>query len=551
MKQQILQAQEQPIDCLTFSGGGAKGTEYGGVHSALHDTGILVGVKAVSGASAGASTAAFIATGITPEDFKQACQINIEKVLDTPENKGLLNKDNKPIQDIIAATILKNVSNYINNIDDIGKLCQQRLDELDNDPLLAQWEIEEQKKKLYTIISNDYKEVEELQNRCKNKGKIFFKDLTLLRALNPAKFKNLVVNAVRKDNAEEMKLFNAEETPDVEIAQACAASSAIALAFKPVEIDGVKYIDGGHRDNIPLNYFKKHVKDDNDKAEEITENPAKTTTITRKRNRTIAMAFGASENSSAHVAIYSAKENITNRSKLMTFLIDVVYKMVAKIGGKFKYTKEKEKTYQNIRKNALNTVILKPKGISTLSFKKANEQADYLYAKGYLQTINHLDNHGIVKDNEPNLAQKQFLLQVYEEIQSDSILSRWKDKIITGRQEKSANLLSFVMSNKWQDQGVNNTLKEFIFKAALNRSNNKLDNNTNTMQTIIKLLNDPKTSEIVRLNFVELLGIDVDERLNQDKDFTKFKFKKEDFNQLLQEKKIIKTSTSRHRSINY
>ncbi len=539
MKKQLIQAQNQPIDCITFSGGGAKGTEYGGVHAALYETGTLIGVKVVS---AGASTAAFIATGITPEDFRNACKIDVNKLLNIPENKELLHKNNKPIEEEIAKTILKNVSDYINNINDIGELCKQRLGELDNDPLLAKWEIKEQKEKLQTVISNNYQEVEELKNRCNNNGKIYFKDLTLLRALNPAKFKNLVVNAVRQDNAE-MKLFNAKDTPNVEIARACAASSAIGLAFKPVEIDGVKYIDGGHMDNIPLNYFKNYVKDDNDKIEEITKDPVKTTKVKMKKNRILAMAFGASENSAAHIAIYSMKDNITNYSKLMTFLIDVVYKMIAKIGGNFKYTKENEKTYQNLRKNPLNTVILKPKGISTLSFKKANEQADYLYTKGYLQTINHLNNHGIVKDNEPNLVQKQFLLQAYEEIQSDSILSSWKNKIITGRQEKSANLLSFVMSSKWEDKGLNKIiLQKFILKAAVNRSNGMLTNNTKTMQKMIKLLNNSKTSEIVRLNFVELLGIDIDKRLNQGKDFTKFKFKKEDFDQLLKKKRIVKTS---------
>ncbi|NRB10656.1 MAG: hypothetical protein HRU35_03465 [Rickettsiaceae bacterium] len=39
----------------------------------------------------------------------------------------------------------------------------------------------------------------------------------------------------------------------------------------------------------------------------------------------------------------------------------------------------------------------------------------------------------------------------------------------------------------------------------------------------------------------------IDNRLKQDKDFTKFKFKKEDFDQLLKKKKIVKMSNSRYR----
>ena len=386
----------------------------------------------------------------------------------------------------------------------MNNLCTQRNIELENDPLLSVWEIIEQKEKLLSLLTTDYQEIKELKYRCgpDGDGKIYFKDLALLRTLNPAKFKNLVINAVVKDKSE-MKLFNAKDTPDAEIAEVCAASSAIALAFKSVEIDGVEYIDGGHMDNIPLNYFKNYVK--NDRAEELVKEDS----MQKVKNRTLSMAFGGNQNSSAHVAVYSAKEQITSYSRFMKFLVDVVYKMVAKIGGDLKYTEQEEKTYQNLRKNALNTVILKPEGISTLSFKRANEQADYLYAKGYLQTTSHLNNHDIIKTKDPNIAQKRFLLEVYEEIQSGSILSSWRDKIIAGREEKSDKLLSFVMSDKWDNMHPQKVLEEFVYSAAVNRSNGQLSNNTTTMRKMIKLLNNPKTSEIVRLNFTELLGVDI------------------------------------------
>jgi NTE family protein len=42
----------------------------------------------------------------------------------------------------------------------------------------------------------------------------------------------------------------------------------------------------------------------------------------------------------ANVAIYSAKEKIINPSRLVKFLMDVVFKALARVGGKFKYSEE-------------------------------------------------------------------------------------------------------------------------------------------------------------------------------------------------------------------
>ena len=42
-------AMEEPIKYATFSGGGAKGAIYSGVHEALYDSGVLAGLDAVAG----------------------------------------------------------------------------------------------------------------------------------------------------------------------------------------------------------------------------------------------------------------------------------------------------------------------------------------------------------------------------------------------------------------------------------------------------------------------------------------------------------------------
>lgn len=60
----------------------------------------------------------------------------------------------------------------------------------------------------------------------------------------------LYINAVTHDNAEG-KLFKSGN-----IAEAVRASASLPWIFRPAEIDGVKYVDGGVSDSIPVEYAK-------------------------------------------------------------------------------------------------------------------------------------------------------------------------------------------------------------------------------------------------------------------------------------------------------
>ena len=80
--EELIEAQNQPFKCAVFSGGGAKGNIYSGVHESLSDSGVLEGLEAVAGSSAGAITAAVIATGISKGCLrKQIYQIYLVKGL--------------------------------------------------------------------------------------------------------------------------------------------------------------------------------------------------------------------------------------------------------------------------------------------------------------------------------------------------------------------------------------------------------------------------------------------------------------------------------------
>jgi predicted acylesterase/phospholipase RssA len=52
------------------------------------------------------------------------------------------------------------------------------------------------------------------------------------------------------------KMFCLEDTPNVCVFKACAASMSIPLLFKPTKIGGDYYYDGGLTNNLPINIFK-------------------------------------------------------------------------------------------------------------------------------------------------------------------------------------------------------------------------------------------------------------------------------------------------------
>lgn len=191
-------------------------------------------------------------------------------------------------------------------------------------------------------------------------------------------YKDLVITATQQETSE-LTIFSSVDTPNVEIALACRASASIPIVFEPVEIDGKKYVDGGYRDNIPTKYFKGNepefdTKEVTDDMEEIT--------LAKKQGRTLAMAFGVGMEADANIAIYSAKK-LESPSDIVKFLADVLFKTLAKVGGKFKYTETLKETNEQLRENALNTVVLDTAGIDTLDFKDAQKYSDYLHIKGY------------------------------------------------------------------------------------------------------------------------------------------------------------------------
>lgn len=544
--EEIMAAQNQPFKCASFSGGGAKGAIYSGAHEALSKGGILKGLEAVAGSSAGSLTAAMIATGISSEKYKQITKdTNLKGLL----GEGfLINKDGKPLLELLRTTIRSNISDFLEKNDVIG-LCNKRLQEINQQKSalgsLSPSEQEESLKELtrqesvlQNIISSGGKEVEEIrQKSLDSEGKILFGDLAVLRVIAPETFKDLLVTATRRDTGD-LEIFDSRNTPDVEIAMACRASASIPIVFEPVKINGKEYVDGGYRDNIPLSYFDP---DKETGPQDISDNPAEIQAA-KKTGRTLALAFGSSMDDSANIAIYSAKEKIVDPSKLVKFLMDVVFKVLARVGGIFKYSEEENKTHEKLRENALNTVVLNTDDVGTLSFDKAQEKAEYLHIKGFMQTSRYLDNHDVVPIKDPNFELKDFLLKVYEDSQSKGTVQSWKDKVTGGKSEKLNVLLDFCKDGPWQNKTKEEVLTDVITVASTSRTSGMVTADTKTVKALVGALNDAFTPETVRLDFARTLGIDMqkDKRFDPSKTFSQnmaeFKFKDSDFKEFIKNK---------------
>ncbi|MBI3943845.1 MAG: patatin-like phospholipase family protein [Chloroflexi bacterium] len=72
--------------------------------------------------------------------------------------------------------------------------------------------------------------------------------------------RELYLIATELDNGERM-VFSREITPHLSVARAVSASAAVPIFYKPVEIDGIAYVDGGLRGTASLDIAVEHGAD--------------------------------------------------------------------------------------------------------------------------------------------------------------------------------------------------------------------------------------------------------------------------------------------------
>jgi len=254
-----MSAPPPPVQEITFSGGGGKGAALPGAVQALQESGILKDAKVLNGASVGSMTAALVAAGITAEDFTEMGNdpSTGEKISQGRGAKELLAKgifgsplSGQGLEEMMRRKIGASVRKQIENFKKDRELDQETAQTLNRI-----WS-----KVQNDIYGDDYPGYVEHPDQG-----VTFGDLRALSKIIPdIKDLNIAGTYMADDSSGRMEnkgkpqlaMFNADTTPDLDIAVAVHASAALPPVFAPVNIrlpSGVtaRFEDGGVMNNAP------------------------------------------------------------------------------------------------------------------------------------------------------------------------------------------------------------------------------------------------------------------------------------------------------------
>ncbi|WP_347169812.1 patatin-like phospholipase family protein [Pseudomonas salmasensis] len=217
---------------LVLSGGGAKGIAFPGTVQALEEADKLKGVKVVSGASAGAISAALLASGMDAKAFTQ-----LSNNLDLP---SLLNSKDPVTAWLQEASsqlgkFVAKVPGPAGNISQLLLTLLPRL-QTDGQPLEDLIRNESRKSILAHIAgmpaANRPPEVTAIADRLSAGAGPTFRDLEILSRHIPAIKQLNITGTGMFDGRPQLVVFNASLTPDMDIARAALISGALPGLFK-------------------------------------------------------------------------------------------------------------------------------------------------------------------------------------------------------------------------------------------------------------------------------------------------------------------------------
>lgn len=249
-----------PVTSLVLSGGGAKGIAFSGVVRALEDAQKLQGIQSISGSSAGAISAALIASGMGAEAF--------DKLSDGIDLPSLLNSKDAVtawMQDA-STTLGKLVGRLPGAVGSTSQLLMTLLPRLQTEALpLEELIRNESRQSILGHIAQTPRETRSAQimriaDRLSAGGAPTFGDLEVLSRDIPAiKQLNITGTGMFADRPQ-LVVFNASLTPQMDIARAAHISGSLPLVFKSpteqghgfqVTAETTAFKDGGLLLNTP------------------------------------------------------------------------------------------------------------------------------------------------------------------------------------------------------------------------------------------------------------------------------------------------------------
>lgn len=248
------------VTSLVLSGGGAKGIAFSGVVRALEDAQKLEGIQSISGSSAGAISAALIASGMGAQAF--------DRLSDSIDLPSLLNS-----KDVVTAwmqdassTLGKLVGRLPGAAGNISQLLMTLLPRLQTEALPLEEVIRNESRQsiLEHIAQNPREtrpgEVMHIADKLSAGAAPTFGDLDVLSRHIPAIKQLNITGTGMFAGRPQLVVFNASLTPQMDIARAAHISGSLPLVFKSPEERGhgfqtstetTAFKDGGMLLNTP------------------------------------------------------------------------------------------------------------------------------------------------------------------------------------------------------------------------------------------------------------------------------------------------------------
>lgn len=246
------------IEHLVLSGGGAKGVAFSGMVKALEEKQVLDKIRTLSGSSAGAISAAFLASGMGHANFdKMSDETNLVSLLDS-QSKVL-----GPIQQI-SSTIGNGLAKIPGKTGNIGKLLFDLIPRLHSKATELEKLVRTEMVKSiesHIPLTPLSPESEACLNKISEKGYVTFGDLEQLSKDMPQIKQLNITGTAMFDGRPQMVVFNAALTPDMDVARAAHISSSLPVVFQkpseqqlPFQADGerTRFQDGGIMLNTPV-----------------------------------------------------------------------------------------------------------------------------------------------------------------------------------------------------------------------------------------------------------------------------------------------------------
>jgi len=363
---------------LVFSGGGAKGVAYAGVVQALEEFMVDDGnslrdqIESVSGSSAGAITAAFVAVGVPAAEIATESEsMDLTELLDSSKSwiPNIIGKDGIPLYEWIREKINRLVCLYVS-----------------------------------TNPQPENSELVAIEEKCSGTGpsgvhpRITFGDLRTLHGVSPHQFKRLAVIATDADTGRKI-VFSWETFPDFEIALACRASASLPALLQPVIVSGnelglsipdstVRLVDGGLVDNIPV-----------EQATDPSRRLIRGYDLGEEGQDLSTLVFVFDESGDEVSPFDQIDESYAGRAYrpgTKDFLVrDFAMRAGGWVTAPIRNTVTKYNRLEDIRKRfTLRNVAIRVDGIKTTDFKKAKKLAARLIENGKSQTLAYLAIHG-------------------------------------------------------------------------------------------------------------------------------------------------------------